>query len=226
MFPDVSQFLNVDPDSHRLISINENVEKNFLIHHFTSETLKKNEERVVFLALEQTFGHYNAVGLKLGVNLQKLRDSRLIFIEGLKIFLESYSSDSVERGFADEMFQRIQDAVGNKLKGSKVVLIVDKLSLLLSMGLTQAACSKFFRRITNFCLDNGVRLIVSTSSGNDELRSQIDYLAHLTIHLEPLATGSSYHVHGNIRVEDKVAHFKIEDKNVRIFALGESKAVL
>ena len=41
----------------------------FVIHHFISRAVKKGQ-KLLLVGLEQSFGHFHSVGLKLGFNLE------------------------------------------------------------------------------------------------------------------------------------------------------------
>ncbi|XP_078008582.1 elongator complex protein 6 isoform X2 [Phascolarctos cinereus] len=92
MFPELNNLLNVSPEKPEqgtfTLLCDAKTDGSFLVHHFLSFYLKANC-KVCFVALLQSFSHYNIVGQKLGVNLIAARDrGQLVFLEGLKSTVE------------------------------------------------------------------------------------------------------------------------------------------
>ena len=86
--------------SSSLVAIEEEEDQlgAFLIHHFLGASIK-NKRKVVFVGLEQSLGHYQAVAVKNGINLHKARDTgQLVFVEGVKNYADAYLN-SAESGF-------------------------------------------------------------------------------------------------------------------------------
>ncbi|XP_078206812.1 elongator complex protein 6 isoform X7 [Callithrix jacchus] len=88
MFPELNNLLNTTPDRAEqgklTLLCDAKTDGSFLVHHFLSFYLKANC-KVCFVALIQSFSHYNIVGQKLGVNLTMARErGQLVFLEGLK----------------------------------------------------------------------------------------------------------------------------------------------
>ncbi|XP_074168559.1 elongator complex protein 6 isoform X4 [Rhinolophus sinicus] len=88
MFPELNNLLNTTPDrveqGKLTLLCDAKTDGSFLVHHFLSFYLKANC-KVCFVALIQSFSHYNIVGQKLGVSLTTARErGQLMFLEGLK----------------------------------------------------------------------------------------------------------------------------------------------
>ncbi|KAM9074636.1 elongator complex protein 6 isoform 8-T8 [Megaptera novaeangliae] len=88
MFPELNNLLNTTPDQAEqgklTLLCDAKTDGSFLVHHFLSFYLKANC-KVCFVALIQSFSHYNIVGQKLGVSLTTARErGQLVFLEGLK----------------------------------------------------------------------------------------------------------------------------------------------
>ena len=99
MFPELHAVLKLDQkDLHgTYVNVLEEAEQSgsFLVHHFLSHSLKSGKS-IVFLGLEHSLGHYHAVGMKLGNNLQKAKEAgQIAFIEGLKLTSEAYGKKAV-----------------------------------------------------------------------------------------------------------------------------------
>ena len=69
MFPEIHSTLRLD--RHKLAQKHVNIvqdlsaDATFLMHHFLSHAMKQNAN-ILIVALEQTFGNFHGVGLKLG----------------------------------------------------------------------------------------------------------------------------------------------------------------
>uniref|UniRef100_A0A8C5K989 Elongator complex protein 6 n=2 Tax=Jaculus jaculus TaxID=51337 RepID=A0A8C5K989_JACJA len=97
MFPELNNLLNTSPDRAEqgklTLLCDTNTDGSFLVHHFLSFYLKANC-KVCFVALVQSFSHYNIVGQKLGVSLTAARErGQLVFLEGLKSALDIFFQD-------------------------------------------------------------------------------------------------------------------------------------
>ncbi|XP_066847205.1 elongator complex protein 6 isoform X2 [Anser cygnoides] len=130
----------------------------FLVHHFLSFYLRAGC-KVCFVALLQSFSHYNIVAQKLGVSLTAARErGQLVFLEGLKSCLDLLFGEEEPSGEPSPLqfisgstsnLKALFDFVRTSLtpadsaswKGS--VLLVDDLSVLLSLGAAPVAVLDF-----------------------------------------------------------------------------------
>ena len=230
----------------------------FLLHHFLAASIK-GQRKVLLIGLDQSLGHYIAVALKGGVNLQKARESgQLMAIEGLRSTCDAYSApetSDVKNDFSfvtdprrndlTHLTSTVQDTIkrfrGNEEEGSRPVVIVDKLSLLLSHGVPVRTALGFCRRLQQICDELGADMVALTRRDpldlDEDLNELTDYLAcssHLSVRCWPLESGKSSSVTGNMRFEwvdgDEIQsgryQYCVEEKDVKVFALGASKAVL
>ncbi|KAM5157522.1 LOW QUALITY PROTEIN: elongator complex protein 6 [Mantella aurantiaca] len=95
MFPELQNALSAERPQFTLIT-DWKTDGSFLLHHFLSYYLK-SRCRVIFVALAQSFSHYNLVAQKLGVNLVSARDEgQLVFLEGLKSYTGLLFSEAPE----------------------------------------------------------------------------------------------------------------------------------
>ena len=228
MFPEVENFLGVE-DEDGVIGVFESGDENsgnFLISHFISTSLKR-KSKVAFLALEQTLGHYHAIGLKSGLNLIKSQSENFVVIEALKEFDEIYASKG---DFAEDVLKKTLSALDAFGKDEDKVLIVDRISLMTSYGLNLRDSIRFVRNLINEAVERDFKVTALTrlDPDNEEFNSFFAHYCDLRIQVEPLKTGRSNLVNGNVAIKRKrkKAHFKIEDKTVRIIPIGASKAVL
>ncbi|NXN10396.1 ELP6 protein, partial [Indicator maculatus] len=235
----------------------------FLVHHFLSFYLRAGC-KVCFVALFQSFSHYSVVAQKLGVSLTAAKErGQLVFLEGLKScldlcfgeeeeqsrepsalqFLSGSSSDL--KALFDFVQASLSPAGSDTWKGP--VLLVDDLSVLLSLGATPVAVLDFIHycRVTvcSQLKGNIVVLVHSHQDSGDKENELVGnclwHQSDLILWAEGLATGFCRDVHGQIRIIKRVSlelrgeqdhiqiyQYKIQDKNVSFFAPGLSAAVL
>ncbi|NXW52138.1 ELP6 protein, partial [Nyctiprogne leucopyga] len=236
----------------------------FLVHHFLSFYLRAGC-KVCFVALLQSFSHYNIVAQKLGVSLTAAKErGQLVFLEGLKSCLDLlFGEEEEEQSGQPSPLQFISESASNlkalfdfvqtsltpadsdSWKGP--VLLVDDLSVLLSLGATPVAVLDFIHycRVTvcSQLKGNIVVLVHSNEDSEDEenelVVTSLCHHSDLILWVEGLATGFCKDVHGQIKIirrlslelmaeQDHVQiyQYKIQDKNVTFFARGLSAAVL
>ncbi|NXI38275.1 ELP6 protein, partial [Galbula dea] len=236
----------------------------FLVHHFLSFYLRAGC-KVCFVALLQSFSHYNSVAQKLGVSLTAAKErGQLVFLEGLKSCLDLWFGEEEEEQsgqpsplqFLREsasslkaLFDFVQTSLtapgSGSWKGS--VLLVDDLSVLLSLGATPVAVLDFIHYcrvlVCSQLKGNIVVLVHSHEDSEDEenelLVNSLCHHSDLILWVEGLATGFCKDVHGQIKIirrvsleltgkqdELQIYQYKIQDKNVTFFARGLSAAVL
>ena len=152
MFPEIQSALRLDKhtvENKRINIVQEpSSDASFLIHHFTSLAVKSNCN-ILIIAFEQTIGHFHGVGMKLGYDLLKLqKKGQVIFHDALYDVHNSYTSDS-NCSDNDNIFDScsnfkpnlvsLLNAIKQKMgefenRSRPLVVIMDKLSLLLSIG--------------------------------------------------------------------------------------------
>lgn len=237
MFSEVHTALGLDVKSFQglFIHIHEDQDQlgAFLIHHFLSCGLQMDRS-ILFLGLEQSLGHYHSVSLKLGRNLLKSRSAgQVMFLEVLKEFAATYREGLLS---VDRLQQKVRAGVEELLNarpGKGLMIIIDKLSLLQSYGLTNADVLSLVRDILSTSMEHDATLVILTrASDADTLNNYLSYHAETNVHVWPLKTGRSKNVTGNLQLESPGTckegryQFMVEEKNVRIFALGASRGVL
>ncbi|CAK6435949.1 unnamed protein product [Pipistrellus nathusii] len=263
MFPELNSLLDASPDrpeSGKLTLLcDANTDGSFLVHHFLSFYLKANC-KVCFVALIQSFSHYNIVGQKLGVSLTSARErGQLVFLEGLRSAVDTFFQAEGEApalrflreataGSLQPLFQFVRDALDPGGPGAaawgRPVLLVDDLSVLLSLGAGAGAVLDFVHRCrARVCcrLQGNIVALVHSDAEDEESELLLNGLSHqsrLVLRAEGLATGSCRDVHGQLRVlwrtpwppaargRSLTFQYKIQDKSVSFFAKGMSPAVL
>uniref|UniRef100_A0A8C9BVJ7 Elongator complex protein 6 n=1 Tax=Phocoena sinus TaxID=42100 RepID=A0A8C9BVJ7_PHOSS len=266
MFPELNNLLNTTPDQAEqgklTLLCDAKTDGSFLVHHFLSFYLKANC-KVCFVALIQSFSHYNIVGQKLGVSLTTAREcGQLVFLEGLKSAVDVFFRPQEEphplqflreanSGNLQPLYEFVQEALKPMDSGEAAwrcpVLLVDDLSVLLSLGVGAVAVLDFIHYCrATVCREwkgNVVALVHDSGDAEDEendiLLNGLGHQSHLILRAEGLATGFCKDVHGQLRIlwrrpseptaqrdRSLTYQYKIQDKNVSFFAKGMSPAVL
>ncbi|KAM7062976.1 elongator complex protein 6 [Molossus nigricans] len=266
MFPELNNLLNTAPDKVEqgklTLLCDAKTDGSFLVHHFLSFYLKANC-KVCFVALIQSFSHYNIVGQKLGVSLTVARErGQLVFLEGLKssvdIFFQTEEQPhplqflrEANTSNLQPLYEFVQEALKpvdhEEAAWRCPVLLVDDLSVLLSLGVRAVAVLDFIHycRATVCCKLQGNIVALVHDSGdaedeeNDILLNGLSHQSHLVLRAEGLATGFCRDVHGQLRIlwrrpsqptpqrdRSLTYQYKIQDKSVSFFAKGMSPAVL
>ncbi|XP_069585270.1 elongator complex protein 6 [Ranitomeya imitator] len=260
MYPELNGLLGADPESPErrqftLIS-GHKTDAGFLLHHFLSYYLKAGC-RVCFVALAQSFSHYNIIGQKLGVSLLSCRDrGQLSFLEGLRSYTRLLLTETPEteaenplrflrtgsdlRPLYDFITAALAPSAGEQWKCP--VLIIDDVSVLLSLGVTTlqvqdllhycraSVCHRYQGAVV--CLLQGGD--GSEDSDHERLLKSLWHQSGLFLQVEGLVTGFCKDVHGQLtitwRIQERhrtlIYQYKIHDKTVTFFARGLSGAVL
>ncbi|KAK2514044.1 Elp6 [Columba guinea] len=245
MFPELNELLDASPERPQpgkfTLLRDTRTDGSFLVHHFLSFYLRAGC-KVCFVALLQSFSHYNIVAQKLGVSLAAAKErGQLVFLEGLRSCLDLLFGEEEEQPAQPSPLQFISDS------WKRPVLLVDDLSVLLGLGAAPVAVLDFIHycRVTvcSRLQGNIVVLVHSNEDSEDEENELVvNALCHhsdLILWAEGLATGFCKDVHGQIKIikrlsleltgeQDQVQiyQYKIQDKNVTFFARGLSAAVL
>ncbi|KAK1332739.1 hypothetical protein QTO34_007422 [Cnephaeus nilssonii] len=265
MFPELNNLLNASPDRAEpgklTLLCDAKTDGSFLVHHFLSFYLKANC-KVCFVALIQSFSHYNIVGQKLGVSLTTARErGQLVFLEGLRSAVDTFFRAEGEArplqflreakaGSLQPLYEFVRDALKPVDQGEaawrRPVLLVDDLSVLLSLGVGAVAVLDFIHYcracVCGRLQGNIVALVHASGDAEDEesdlLLNGLSHQSHLVLRAEGLATGFCRDVHGQLRVlwrtpsppaprgRSLTFQYKIQDKSVSFFAKGMSPAVL
>ncbi|KAL1781602.1 elongator complex protein 6 [Sigmodon hispidus] len=266
MFPELNNLLSTTPDRTEqgklTLLCDAKTDGSFLVHHFLSFYLKANC-KVCFVALVQSFSHYNIVGQKLGVNLTAARErGQLVFLEGLRasvdIFFHTQEKPhplhflrEASAGNLQPLYEFVQDTLkpvdSGETSWKYPVLLVDNLSVLLSLGVRAVAVLDFVQYCRAMvCCElkgNVVALVHDNEDAGDEendiLLNGLSHQSHLVLRAEGLTTGFCKDVHGQLKIlrrrpsqstaqrdRSLTYQYKIQDKNVSFFAKGMSPAVL
>jgi len=239
MFSQLSSCLG-SAEGSKVVTIDESPadKAGFLLHHFISRWLK-NGHKVLIVGVEQSFGHYHSVGIKLGYNLLKLKESgQVVFYEGLKKILDL--------SFAESSHLQVDEPNLNSLKclyqeifslvTDNTLVVIDQVSILSCMGFTPHSIYAFCHYLVDMMDNlNACQLLLRVNMAGDsvQLVKLLQQLGELNLSVAGLVTGQSRDVSGVLTMQDRKGggvnrtfQFRVEDKNVRIFAPGTSSAVL
>ena len=186
---------------------------------------------MMIIGLENSFGHFHGVGVKLGLNLLQLRQSgRIVFYEGLKKLPQLFEESEDDEELVKSIFSEVQRDVGDN-----TLVIVDQVSILSSLGVRDKyvyLLCHHLALLTASKQDSQLLLrLFDSSSYKGSLVNQVAALSTLQISINSLETGQSRDVSGIMLIsthqtDPKMLQFKVLDKDVKVFAPGTSSAVL
>ncbi|XP_036414346.1 elongator complex protein 6 [Colossoma macropomum] len=266
MFPDLNSILSSSPDNFRerefILLSDRQADASFLIHHYLTFYLRARC-KVCFLGLVQSFSHYSVVSQRLGVNLNQAKEKgQLVFLEGLKasprVLLNEDTSDTTHtfdylrspcaelRGLFEFVCNSLSQG-GSEAGGepwAPPVLIIDDLSVLLSLGVSAGAILDF----THYCqatvcsqLQGSIVALVRCDDeewdeeSSSYLLKALTHQCSLSLRVEGLSTGYCRDIHGQVEIwrrgraeenQRRVFQYKVHDKGASFFAPGTSRAVL
>ncbi|XP_070822607.1 elongator complex protein 6 [Chaetodon trifascialis] len=277
MFTELNSILNTSPDSFTqgefILVSDRRSDASFLIHHFLSLYLRARC-KVCFLGLVQSFNHYSAVSQRLGVSLAQAKEKgQLVYLEGLKESLsvliprESNTGSQAMDFLRDpsvglrSLYEFVRSSMcstgggGEQADGAEEwgppVLLVDDLSVLLSLGVSVGAVldfSHYCRAAVCSQLQGNVVMLArcdgeeeeddGDDEGSERLLKGLTHQCSLTLHVQGLPTGFCRDIHGQVEVcwrrrqgdgqytQKKLFQYKVHDKGASFFAPGTSSAVL
>ena len=197
----------------------------FFIHYVLNASVK-DKRPVCFVALTQSFKHFNSVSQKLGVGLQSARDTgHLDFVDGLShlghaVYGQTITAteESQEHPNTDHFSHLVKSqtlkplliCLKNKINklledhNHLPVVIIDNLGFLLNIGVSATEVITFLHNLNN-CLfktaeERGQLVTLVTNTENDEQADIVwKYICQscsLTLHVTGLGSGYCKDVHG------------------------------
>ncbi|XP_038980178.1 elongator complex protein 6 isoform X2 [Phoenix dactylifera] len=214
----------------RVVLVEDCVETSgaFVLHHLLKRALSAGEGGgdVLFLALAQPFSHYDRVLRKLGCSLSVQRNNnKLHFFDMLKLeFPGLTGGNDIESGFVG-LYSKIQRAIearrSKEYSRGCITIMIDDLSLLEIAACGSIDCVLDF---LYYCISLTAELDCSLVILNHEdiysseeaprFLSHLEYLADIVIKTEPLSTGLSADVHGQVcllLLNNTIDHFQQRD---------------
>nr|CAD7572761.1 unnamed protein product [Timema californicum] len=152
--------IDLDDISGKLVAIAEHhgSDANFVLSCLIAERIQK-KSGICLLALHNTFGHYHNVGMKLGYNLQKLKEKKSVqTIELLKL-VSNIHNDS--RELKDERFDILAEDKEDITTNKSVCLVIDDISDLLTWGIPVKEVCSFLQYCRTFLYEvSGFSLVI------------------------------------------------------------------
>ncbi|XP_026475825.1 elongator complex protein 6-like [Ctenocephalides felis] len=228
--------LDISSPKGGLIGIREEhgSDAHFIISCLLSKYVQA-EYNVCFVTLHNTFHHYHNVGMKLGYNLNALKEKGAIkTIEAMKLVLKDSSYENLKK----VLLKEIEDNVEEMLKSDKhVLLIIDDLSHLFEMEFTLSEILMLIKQVKSLIYSNPGNyaiLNVHVSSEYDlVVANLVQHSSNTHVCISPLKTGFSSNVSGKMEISEMNAqtkenlwnkqslyHYKLHDRFVKVFAPG------
>lgn len=253
MISNVNSLLNFDsgcvPDREFFLIGQSGANGSFLLHHAIASSVKEGRG-VCLLSLVQKFHHYNSVSQKVGVNLQTASSSnQVVFIDGLNVLAKTFCTDEMTDGRTATFLTRMKATILETLpvlrkdRTRDPVIVIDDVSILLSMGLHVDNVGKFVNSLVwdTMHLDTqgsetedssvrlGVSLVVLCSylANDRDTLSLWKFLSHLSsvqVDVTGLQTGYCKDVHGQVCVvwKDRIDRPRRHQRKRLQFKLSDS----
>ncbi|XP_061531693.1 LOW QUALITY PROTEIN: elongator complex protein 6 [Phycodurus eques] len=277
MFAELNSILNVSPEHFTtgefVLLSDRQSDASFLMHHFLGFYLRAGCQ-VCFLGLAQSLSHYSVVSQRLGVSLSQAKEKgQLVFLEGLNECLAILNPDGVRTGSEAmdflrnpgaglrALFQFAHSSINHSwgaeeragdAGGGPPVLLVDDVSVLLSLGVSADAVldfSHYCRATVCSQLKGNVVILLrcdredddyddeGSDEGLERLLRGLTHQCSLALHVQGLPTGYCRDIHGQVEVCDRrrqadgqqkktTFQYKVHDRGASFFAPGTSRAVL
>ena len=216
------------------------VDGSFLISCILGQRIKYQETGTILICFHHAYQHYVSAGQRLGYNLNTSIDKgNLTTIEPLddiaeKLFTSFFLHSSKEE-LLNEFLQSIQSHIVDmfNVKNKKsVTVIIDDISVLINLGVSELQALRFCRKIQSLTEKQfsnlSIVLKVNTCELYERLCSNLEDLADVEIKLVKLKSGNFKEVDGKLvcvkkclNGVEKVMLYKVNERNVKIFAPGE-----
>ncbi|ONK67823.1 uncharacterized protein A4U43_C05F4160 [Asparagus officinalis] len=215
----------------------------FVLHHLLKRSLAADAGgAVVFLALAQTFSHYDRIMRKMGYNLSAQRENKkVLFLDMMKLEYPSEHKDGLIG-----LYAKIQSAIESRSSKENITIMIDDISLL---EIAARGSADDVLDFMHYCValtsELGCSLVILNHediypSGEEPpptLHSNLEYLADVVVKTEPLLTGLAVDVHGQLTIIRKVVlnekgysaskisnfHFKVKENGVEYFHPGSQR---
>lgn len=217
-----------------------NVDGSFLISCILGQRLKIQNTSTLLLCLHHTYQHYSNAGIRLGFNLGAAIDKgNLHVIEPLNdlaenLFESTYLHASQET-LLNVLWQKLESQITEILSKKKsLTIIIDDLSTLINLGASELMVLQFCRQLLNTATKvdaaHEISIVTKLNTANlyEHLCSNLEDLADTEIQINKLKSGNFKEVDGrlivikaNARNTPKSMLYKVNERNVKIFAPGE-----
>lgn len=218
------------------------VDGSFVISSLLGQRLKIQNTGTILVCLQNSFEHYSSAGIRLGYNLSTCRDKGgLIVIEPLLDLAENLSASNYLSGSGEKILEsfwkEIEQAVTrcgapSTVNKETITLIIDNLSCLIDLGVDENRIVELCRELCNYSNELlSIVVKVNTCQLYETLCCNLEDIAETEIKIVKLKSGNFKEVDGRIvcsrRAEngyektEKTVLYKVNDRNIKIFAPGE-----
>lgn len=248
----ISNILGIDKVNMdgKLICIEEQHDSNasFLLSCVIFNALKKNY-RICFILFHNTMNHYHNMGVKFGYNLMLLKEKhKVTVIEPMKFIVSNmgYTCEQTANNIIHDIFLTIKNEYDKIVQNNEpVTIIIDDFSHIYNFGCNLRESTYYVRYLRSLVeYYNKSQLCIITHTYKDEPKNSVSnifayglkHMADLFVKIEPLETGYSSDVSGNITINWKMDDirtkynwsevaryiYKLSDRQVQIYAPGAS----
>lgn len=211
------------------------VDASFLITCILGHHTKKLTAGTVLVCMHHRFQHYVGAGVRLGFNLQAARDRGTLRVIDL---MAEATQNTAPTDVMSVLWKRIQEEVDvvRQVQQKPVSIILDDVTTLLDLGAAEGSVLQLCRQLCRMeTRDNtpALSLVVKISACN-MYRALVRNLSALTdtdLSCVRLQSGQFREVDGRLQVKrrDNASHnltekamlYKVGERNIKIFALGE-----
>lgn len=219
------------------------IDGSFLISCILTQRIKAADAGTIVLCFHHYFEHYCGAGMRLGANLNlATTKGQLKVIEPLKtidsdLFAAPLLCDGSPSDKLETLWQQLTEQVTELAATKKsLTIIVDDLSALITFGASENLVIQFCYRLQEeLARKLGVSIIVKLSTANlfVHLANNLELIADTVIRVNKLPSGNFRSVDGrlvcermpsirrNLEKTKKEMLYKVNDRNVKIFAPGE-----
>ncbi|KAG8181129.1 hypothetical protein JTE90_000781 [Oedothorax gibbosus] len=253
MSSDITSLLNLENDQKNKTFIFATKDSASDLNFFYSEILSfylKRNYSVIIVNLAQSYSHYTHLLLKSGVNLRSLKDQEKVVIVDLMAeagsLIKNTASESsnifqplISNGESVECLRPLFDSVKNavdKLKPKGCVILIDDINVSTTLGVSLRAVQMFVKHLLLIkMVGEPFRFLFGSfidecDTENGKVRTYLNKLADINVHVEGLKTGYSKDTHGKITVgiknqsdcscKQQTLFFKVGDKGAKLLTLG------
>ena len=239
MFAELANLLQLDVAQSQVVAVAEQspVEASFLICHFINSALRGGRA-VRVLALDKPASHYRHLCSKCGANVRQAEEDRtLMFVDGAEAIRSLRSGGVLSTAGGALPLQRVFESLKTCVEPCRSgLIVVDGLASLLALGCSPAEILLLVHNLSAWSRRRAGLLVtlLSRAAGDEQLRrlaAAVDTRADLVLTVRGLSSGHCTDVTGELEVRRPCSapllrQFKTEDRNVRVFVAGASRAVL
>lgn len=228
-----------DPIKFIFIKENCDVDASFLITSLIGQRIRQQNSAIILICAHQSFSYYNLTGMKLGYNLNMAMSKNSVRV--IEPMQEMYANNSNQYGF-----QQLSDKLNEYLKElqdqnkSNVTIILDDVQFFHTCESSyDSGLIKFANNLEQLVINQpNVSIIMKMNLSDlyDVVGNNIEDLADICLTVDPLKSGHFKEVDGKISVQkfntksdsswnrkesERSLLYKINDRNIKIYAPGE-----